>query len=81
MTPDLFQRVVLTKDIPDEGLRAGDIGVVVEKYTRRGDIPDGYELEFFTATGETIAVVSVPATSVRQATSHDVLAAREYARA
>ena len=32
MTFSLFERVVLTRDVPAEGLRAGDIGVIVEHY-------------------------------------------------
>ena len=49
MTIERYQRVVLTCDLPGEGLRAGDVGVVVEHYPAKGDVPDGYELEFFTA--------------------------------
>ena len=77
MTPELFQRVVLTKDLPTEGLRAGDVGVVVARPAHSGDVQAGYELEFFAATGETVAVVSVPATDVRAATAHEVLSVRE----
>jgi len=76
-----FRRVVLTTDLPEEGLRSGDIGVVVEHYPGRGDVPEGYELEFFSGTGETVAVVSVPVTSVRDATDHEVLSVRELTRA
>jgi len=76
MTFDLFQRVVLTRDLPKEGLRAGDVGVVVEHYPARGNTPEGYELEFFTATGQTVAVVSVPADQVREASDHEVLSVR-----
>jgi hypothetical protein len=47
MMPEPFQRVVLTKDLPEERLRAGDVGVVVERYPGRGNVPEGYELEFF----------------------------------
>jgi hypothetical protein len=79
MVPEPFQRVVLTKDLPEERLRAGDVGVVVERYPGRGNVPEGYELEFLAPTGETIAVASVPATSVREATDHEVLSARELA--
>jgi hypothetical protein len=81
MTPVLFRRVVLTKDLPEEGLRAGDLGVVVDHHPERGDVPEGFELEFFSGTGETVAVVSVPATHVREATDHEVLSVRELTRA
>ena len=81
MTLALYQRVVLTQDLPKEELRAGDVGVVVEHYTARADVPEGYELEVFAANGQTVAVVSVPASAVREATEHEVLSVREMARA
>ena len=81
MTLALYQRAVLTQDLPDEGLRAGDVGVVVEHYSARADVPEGYELEVFAANGQTIAVVSVPASAVRAATEREVLSVRELAQA
>ena len=81
MTLALYRRVVLTSDVPEEGLRAGDIGVIVEHYPARADVPEGYELEFFAAAGQTLAVVSVPASAVREASGHEVLSVRELARA
>jgi hypothetical protein len=81
MTLALYQRVVLTQDLPKEGLRAGDVGVIVEHYPARADVPKGYELEFFAPTGQTIGIVSVPASAVRQATGHEVLRVRAIARA
>ena len=80
MTFTLFQRVVLTRDLPDEGLRVGDVGVIVEHYPVQEDVPEGYELEFFAATGQTLAVVSVPATAIREASGQEVLSVRELAR-
>jgi hypothetical protein len=81
MTLELYQRVVLTRDLPAEGLRAGDVGVIVEHYPPKGDVPEGYELEFFTAGGQTVAVVSVPAIAVREAQADEVLSARLLAKA
>ena len=78
MTLAAFQRAVLTRDLPERGLRAGDVGVVVEHYAAVAD--EGYELEFFSATGETLAVVSVPAAAVREANKDEVLAVRKLAR-
>jgi len=74
-----FDRVVLTRDLPDEGLRAGDVGVIVEHYPATAEVPEGYELEVFAASGQTLAVVSVPATFVRRATERDILTVREVA--
>ena len=81
MTLALYQRVVLTQDLPKEGLRAGDVGAIVEEYPARAEVPEGYELEVFAASGQTIAVVSVPVTAVREATEGDVLSVRSMPRA
>jgi len=76
MRAEPFSRVVLTRDLPEEGLRQGDIGTVVEIYDDPSGHPIGYELELFAANGATLAVASAPADAVRQATSADRLAAR-----
>jgi Domain of unknown function (DUF4926) len=81
VTFDLYQRVVLTGDLPEEGLRKADIDVVVEHYPASEGAPEGYELEFFAAAGQTIGVVSVSASVVRAASSHEVMSVRELARA
>ena len=47
--------VVLTQNIPEEGLEAGDIGTVIHIH----DGGAGYEVEFMTLTGETVAVATL----------------------
>ena len=47
------------------------------RFLTNSDVPEGYELEVFAAAGQTIAVVSVPASADREATEHDVLYVRE----
>ncbi len=47
--------VVLTGDVPDAGLEAGDIGTVVHVHSAGA----GYEVEFMTLTGDTVAVVTL----------------------
>ena len=59
MTPvkiNLFQRVALTRDIPQYNICKGDVAVVVEYLpgTSATDSQDGYILEIFNAVGETI---------------------------
>lgn len=76
MALELFERAVLLRDIRDAGLREGDVGTVVERYCDESGTIEGYELEFFSAAGDTLAVESVPADSVRQPTSTDHLAVR-----
>ncbi len=79
MTLAIHQRVVLTLDPCRR--KAARRRCRDEHYPARADVPEGYELEVFAATGQTIAVVSVPASAVREATEHEVLNAREMARA
>jgi hypothetical protein len=56
-----LERVVLTSDVPDHGLSVGDIGTVVWVHQNGA----GYEVEFITLDGETIAVVTLFAAQVR----------------
>lgn len=46
--------VVLTRNLREHGLRSGDVGTVVLVHAGRG-----YEVEFMTLNGETLAVVSL----------------------
>jgi len=81
MSVALFQRVVLLRDLPEDGLRAGDVGSVVEHYPASDQAPEGYEVEFFAANGETVAVASVPLDAIRPATERDLLSSRVLAPA
>jgi len=69
--------VVLTKNLPDEGLMAGDVGTVVHIH-KAGE---GYEVEFMTLTGETVAVVTLLADQVRPLNRRDLAHTRELASA
>ncbi len=69
--------VVLARDLPDEGLVAGDIGTVV--HIHHGGA--GYEVEFMTLAGETICVATLPDTHVRPITRRDVAHVRELTAA
>lgn len=51
---------VLAEDLPEHGLRRGDVGVVVMVHGT-----GGYEVEFLTLGGKTVAVVSLEAGQVR----------------
>jgi hypothetical protein len=75
MNFELFSDVILARDVPDEGLRAGDVGTVVEQHEVAGH-ETGYSLEFFDMLGNTIAVVTLPASALRQPTREDRPAAR-----
>ncbi len=63
-----LDQVVLTCDLPEYGLCAGDIGTVVLAH-RDGE---GFEVEFLTLDGETIAVTTAKTDEVRPIGSKEV---------
>jgi hypothetical protein len=67
--------VVLTHDLPEHGLRAGDVGWVVMVHAAGA----GYEVEFVTLAGETVSVVTVPVESVRPVQQDEIAHARRVA--
>ncbi len=69
--------IVLTPDLPAEGLHTGDIGTVV--HIHRG--ATAYEVEFMTLAGETLAVVTLLPAQVRPIARRDVAHVRELAAA
>jgi len=69
--------VILTSDLPEHGLSAGDIGTVV--LVHRGAA--GYEVEFTSLDGDTIAVVTLMADQVRSTQSGEIAHVRVLAAA
>src|SRR2546422_4603039 len=65
--------VVLDRELPDRGLRKGDLGAVVEVYE-----PDGLEVEFVTASGRTEALLTLGVADVRPVADNDLVAVRPY---
>ncbi|MFY8220890.1 MAG: DUF4926 domain-containing protein [Pirellulales bacterium] len=70
-----LSNIVLTCDLPDHGLAAGDIGTVVLVH----DEGKGYEVEFITLDGETIAVTTLRAEQVRPVQHDEIAHARSIA--
>jgi hypothetical protein len=66
-----FSDAILTRDVPEHDLRAGDVGTVVEVH-RRPDGTIGYSIEFFDMTGRTVTVATIPAGAVREPTEADL---------
>ena len=65
--------VVLTADIPGEGLKAGDVGTVVHIHKNGA----AYEVEFVTLLGRTVAVTTVDAAALRPIGEGDISHVRE----
>ena len=67
-----LETVVLTRDLPEYDLEAGDIGAVVLVH----DSGRSYEVEFVTLSGDTIAVVTVTADQIRRIQEGEIAHAR-----
>jgi len=76
MSYELFTRVALKTDLPQHGLRSGDVATVVEHHPGRPGQEPGYSLEVFNAVGETVAVVTVRESQVEPLTPREVLHVR-----
>jgi len=63
--------VVLIRDVPEAGLRTGDLGAIVQTYGN-----EAVEVEFVTASGRTQALLTLPIKDVRAVRDNDLLAVR-----
>ncbi len=75
MTYSELDIVVLNRDLPEHGLRAGDLGAVVHVYSA-----DSLEVEFVTAAGRTEALVSIASSDVRPIAETDLVSVRSFRR-
>jgi hypothetical protein len=73
---DMYSDVILTRDVAERGLRTGDVGTVVERHAVSGVSEEGYSIEFFDMTGNTVGVVTLPASALRLPTPADRPAVR-----
>lgn len=67
-----LELVVLTENLPEHGLKIGDIGMILHIYADH----KGYEVEFVTLHGELIALVSVYPAQIRQLEQDEIASAR-----
>ncbi len=72
-----FETVLLLKDLPDDGLLAGDIGVVVDVLASG----KAFIVEFMTLSGKTLAVRTLHADEIRSLRGEAMPRVRELALA
>jgi hypothetical protein len=65
--------VVLTQDLTEASLKAGDVGTVV--HVHQGGA--GYEIEFMTLAGETITVTTLLSSQIRAVSRRNIAHVRE----
>jgi hypothetical protein len=75
MKYELFGEVVLRKDVPERGLRRDDVATIVECHPVSGG-EGGYSLEVFNVLGDTVAVITVPESSIEPLTENEVFSVR-----
>jgi hypothetical protein len=69
--------VVLMQHLPEDSLQAGDIGTVV--HIHQGGA--GYEVEFMTLAGDTVAVTTLLPSQLRAIAHRDIAHVRELSAA
>ena len=75
---ELYTDAVLTRDVPEDGLCAGDVVKIVDHHPVPGG-EDGYSIEVFSALGETLAVTSVPESALKPLLPNEVFSVRRLA--
>lgn len=79
MSLQLYQRIALSRDVPQEGLRRGDVAYLLDFVSHPNDGEQGCILEIFNAVGDSINVVTVPISAVQSLGSDQVLTVRTFA--
>ena len=79
--PKLYEEVALTRNMPEENLKQGDVAVVVEYVPHPTGGEEGAILEIFNAVGESVAVATVPISAIKSLRADQVFMVREMAPA
>lgn len=75
---ELLETVIVTENFKNEHVLKGDVGTIVEIYTRP---VLAYEVEFVNPNGETRALLTLAPYQLRRLTDEDVLTTRSLATA
>ena len=81
MKYELFTRVALNTDLPQDGLRSGDLATVVEYHPGLPGQEPGYTVEVFNAIGDTIAVITLTESQLVPLNANELLHVRPRAEA
>ena len=78
---EMFSRVALKTDVPENGLRRGDVATIVEHHQGRPGQEPGYSLEVFNAVGDTVAVITLRESQIESLSANGILHVRPLATA
>jgi hypothetical protein len=76
---EMFSRVALKTDVPQNGLRRGDLATIVEYHEGLPGQEPGYSLEVFNAVGDTVAVIALGESEIEPLSAKEILHVRPLA--
>jgi hypothetical protein len=75
MQPELYTRIMLTQDVPEATLKAGDTAMYID-FLPAANGEAGAILEVFNAVGESVSVVTVPISAIAPITANHIPSVR-----
>lgn len=76
MKVKLYQEVMITRDVPEQQILAGDVATVVDYVDHPKGGEEGAVLERFNAVGESIGVVILPLSAIAPLHAGQILTVR-----
>ncbi|MBN1287944.1 MAG: DUF4926 domain-containing protein [Anaerolineae bacterium] len=76
MKLELYQEIALRRDIPEYGLKKGDVALLIDYVPHPSGGEDGCILEIFNAIGESIKIAVVPYSAVKALEADEVPSVR-----
>jgi len=64
MKLELYQEVALTRDVPSENLKQGDVATLIDYVPHPAGGEEAALLEIFNAVGDSVGVATVPASAI-----------------
>ena len=77
MKPELYTRVVLIRDVPEEKLWRGDLAWVIDFWEHPSNGEPGAIIEIINVLGESLRVATAPLSAIEPAQADQVPAVRE----
>jgi hypothetical protein len=77
MDLELYQEVALTRNFPEYQLQQGDIATLIDFVPHPTGGEMGCVLEVFNAIGESLKVITVPISAIKQLSDNEILSSRQ----
>jgi hypothetical protein len=80
MKPELYQRVMVNRDFPEENLKRGDLAWLIDYVPDPEGGEEGCILEVFNIFGESISIATVPISAIETLRADQVPSVRSLAQ-